>query len=294
MVNLYDFILDSSLFKKFRIDNLLFVEYTCFLNDPAGDIWSHNNYFAYVLGGKKMWKTPQNEYTVTHGESLFVKKGAATVYQYFEEKFYVLFVFIPDEFIRSVIRKNGINPEAVQSGSSDTVLPLRVDDILENYFQSLMLYFRQPVPPSTALLKTKLEELILTILSGPGNVDLKNYFRHVCSSTYISIRQIMEANFIKNLTLNEFARLCARSLSAFKRDFIKLYGISPGRWLLEKRLEHSRFLLAVTPKTIEEIIFESGFVNRSHFMKVFKEKFGLTPVRYRNSERIAEKEPVLF
>jgi AraC-like DNA-binding protein len=91
----------------------------------------------------------------------------------------------------------------------------------------------------------------------------------------------MEENFYKNLSLSEYARLCAKSLSVFKRDFSSLYGCSPGKWLTGKRLEYSKYLLEVTNIDIEELMLESGFNNTSHFIRIFKERYGTTPLRLR-------------
>ena len=289
MVNLPDYILSSGQFRKFELDNLLFVEYTCLVDDNRSEIWSHSNYFAFVLGGKKMWKTTKNEYFVKSRDLIFVKKGATSVYQYFDEKFYVLFVFIPDDFVANVIKKHGIKTKRDKRlllSDADKVIVLDPSEIFTTYFDSLLSYFRQPFPPSRALLNTKLEELILSIFQYGTSPELCHYFQEVCSNSNVSLQHVMESNFNKNLSLREFARLCARSLSAFKRDFFNLYGNSPGRWLTEKRLEYSKYLLDITGNDIEEIVTESGFTNVSHYIHVFKEKFGITPLQYRKAEQI--------
>jgi AraC-like DNA-binding protein len=94
----------------------------------------------------------------------------------------------------------------------------------------------------------------------------------------------MEANFFSNLSMEEFAKLCARSLSGFKQDFKNIYHTTPGKWLLEKRLEYSRYLLKTTGNSLDEICTGSGFENLSHFIRVFKNKYGLTPGKYKNHD----------
>ena len=53
------------------------------------------------------------------------------------------------------------------------------------------------------------------------------------------MRRIMEDNYMFNLSLEAYARMCGRSLSAFKRDFQQLYQAAPGRWLREQRLRRA-------------------------------------------------------
>ena len=93
----------------------------------------------------------------------------------------------------------------------------------------------------------------------------------------------MESNFIYNLKLEEFAYLSGRSITSFKKDFANTFNCTPGKWLVKRRLEHAKYLLEVTDKNINELVFETGFENASHFIRVFKEAFGLTPLQFKKS-----------
>jgi AraC-like DNA-binding protein len=97
------------------------------------------------------------------------------------------------------------------------------------------------------------------------------------------VGEIMEANFRFNLSLEEFARLSHRSLSSFKRDFQARFQEPPGKWLLRKRLEYASALLGNSKMNVTEIAFESGFEDVSHFSRVFKERFGVPPLSYRQA-----------
>jgi AraC-like DNA-binding protein len=136
------------------------------------------------------------------------------------------------------------------------------------------------------LLKLKFEELLLNILSSQNHVPLKCYLSDICRSTKPSIREIMELNFFSNLSLDEFARLCARSLSAFKKEFQEIYDTTPGKWLQEKRLQYSRYLLETTDLSLDEICMESGFENQSHFNRVFKSKYNISPGKFKVKKNI--------
>jgi transcriptional regulator GlxA family with amidase domain len=93
----------------------------------------------------------------------------------------------------------------------------------------------------------------------------------------------MEANCCHNLSLEAFAKLCHRSLSTFKREFRLHYGIAPGRWLLERRLDCSAHLLTTTNMSVTDIVFECGFEQPSHFSRAFKAKYALSPSEYREA-----------
>jgi AraC-like DNA-binding protein len=81
--------------------------------------------------------------------------------------------------------------------------------------------------------------------------------------------------------MDEFAKITSRSLSAFKRDFERVYKTTPGKWLMEKRLNHAMHLLTNIGKTVSEAAFESGFESPSHFSRSFRQRFGYSPVSVR-------------
>ena len=91
----------------------------------------------------------------------------------------------------------------------------------------------------------------------------------------------MEDNFASNMKLEEFAQLCNMSLSSFKRAFSKIYGDSPGKWLLKRKLHLAQNLLRHTDKNVNEIAFQCGFESTSHFIRVFKKQFESTPLKFR-------------
>lgn len=285
MINFYDFIANSDYFKKFAVNETLFTEYNCPIKEEKLSLWSHANAFVYVLGGRKKWITQKNEYLIKAGDSIFLKKGANHIRQYFDTPFCVLVILISDNFIKQVIDKShpAILSKTNLNIETDNVIRLNIDEVLIEYFHSVLSYFTKKEPPPKELLTIKFEELILNFLSNPNNLPLVSYFKNIYFSSKISIKEIMEANFTHDLNLEEFARLCCRSVSTFKRDFINVYGTTPGKWLTERRLEHSKYLIQTTRKTIDEIILDSGFKNKSHFSRIFKEKFGVTPLKIRNN-----------
>lgn len=288
MINMQDFIGSSQLFKQYKVDELLFAEFECPPDKYPVSSWWHNNFFAFVLTGETVLKTPRGEYTLRQGDCAFAKKGTILISNHSQDIFCELVVFVPDEFIRTVIAKYNLPlVTATEEQKSDTVIPLVPDDILIAYSHSLLAYFRQQTPPPASLLKLKFEELIVNIFSSNNHMSLKTYFSGIYSVSKPSIREIMETNFFTNLSLEEFARLCARSLSSFKQEFKNIYQATPGRWLQEKRLEYARYLLETTNNTIEEICLETGFENRSHFIRVFKSKYGLPPGRMKTQMRAA-------
>lgn len=209
---------------------------------------------------------------------MFVRKGASIVEQFHDTAFCMVLFFIPDEFISDVLRTKA-TPIYKAGKEFEPLIPIDNNFTVQAFFQSMISYFDNNRDPDQSLLELKFKELILTIADNPVNGELLSYFGTLLREPRsVSLKQVMEENFFFNLKLEQFARLCNRSLSAFKRDFQKQFNTTPGKWLLEKRLNHSMHLLTNAGKTVSEASFESGFENQFHFSRSFRQRFGVAPI----------------
>lgn len=283
MINMYDEIRGSLHFDKFEFGEMLFVEYTCPIEDESAGIWTPMDSFIHVLSGRKTWRTLQGHWTAERGQTLYIKKGASIIDQYMEEDFCVLLLFVSDAFIAECVREvaGQLRPYAGGPGDDQRALSIPSDVTMTSYFQSMLSYFSQKEKLSEPLLILKLKELILSILLNNKNPELAAYFQSKTDSSAPSLRKIMEANFCFNLSLVEFARLCSRSLSTFKREFQATYETSPGKWLVQKRLDYACVLLGNPELRITQIAFNCGFEDLSHFSRAFKQRFGSSPAHFR-------------
>jgi AraC family transcriptional regulator, exoenzyme S synthesis regulatory protein ExsA len=285
MLDLYEAVRTNPSVNKLEIGDFLFAEYTCGIGEEKVGIWAHTDYLVNVAAGKKTWQTTDGVWAAKRGESLFFKKGAAIVNQHFEVEFCLLTFFVPDQLIRSTVREIAGSLAAIPAN----VAPIKSAAWVENdvtlsaFFQSMRTYLSGKEKPSEPLLRLKLKELIVSILTSGKNPELAAYFRTLGGSDSPSVAEIMEANFRFNLSLEEYAKLCHRSLSSFKRDFQMHFQESPGKWLHQKRLDYSAALLRNSRMNVTEIAFESGFEDVSHFSRAFKERFGVPPVAYRDN-----------
>jgi AraC family transcriptional regulator, exoenzyme S synthesis regulatory protein ExsA len=189
----------------------------------------------------------------------------------------------PDEFVRATVREIATDLPVLPSPAEprETAIRVQHDAGMAAFLQAMTVLFSAPGTPPELLLKLKLKELIASIVVSPTNARLSSYLRHVAARSGPSIPAIMEANCCHNLSLEAFAKLCNCSRSTFQREFRRHYGVAPGRWLLEQRLQCSARLLTTTGMSVTEIVFECGFEQPAHFARAFKAKFGQTPSEYR-------------
>jgi AraC-like DNA-binding protein len=252
--------------------------YNCPLENKFEDLWCDCNYIVYVLEGRKIWHTAHGSYDLNQGSCVLVRKGACIVEQFLDVRFCLVLFFIPDAFICDVLKSRSA-PIKVADKKSAPVIQIDNSIAVQAFIQSIMHYFGASREPDSSLLELKFRELILTIADNPGNRELLSYFCCLLQEPQrVMLEQVMEDNFCFNLKLEAFARLSTRSLSAFKRDFERIYNTTPGKWLMEKRLGHALHLLTNMGKTVSEAAFESGFESPSHFSRAFRHRFGAAPV----------------
>ena len=73
----------------------------------------------------------------------------------------------------------------------------------------------------------------------------------------------------------------ATSRRQLDRSFKDVVGKSPTVFWREMRLDHARWRLMNTSRTVTEIAYECGFADCAHFVRWFKRRYGETPTGYR-------------
>jgi AraC-like DNA-binding protein len=230
-----------------------------------------------VAEGRKIWHTARGSYDLQAGSCVFIRRGAAIVEQFLDTEFCFYLFFVSDEFICEVLKTKSTALHA--SGKKyHPVIPIESSDAVHSFFKSMLPYFNAAQAPDQSLLKLKFSELILTLADNKANEELLCYFCTLLHAPQaVLLQNVMEDNFLFNLKMEDFARLSYRSLSAFKRDFVQVYNTSPGKWLMNRRLDHAKHMLTITGKPIGTIAFESGFESAAHFSRAFSKQFGFPP-----------------
>lgn len=79
------------------------------------------------------------------------------------------------------------------------------------------------------------------------------------------------------------ARAAGMNPNAFIRKFAQATGHTPHRYRLRLRVEQAAARLREGRMSIEEIATATGFCDRFHFSRVFKQVIGASPARYRRA-----------
>lgn len=109
---------------------------------------------------------------------------------------------------------------------------------------------------------------------GPDQFDRRLLF---------TVLRYIEDNYREG-TLNELAALTLQPVSALSRFIKKQSGQTFQQLLVQKRLSQAAYLLLNTKVPVEDIIAAVGYDNSSYFHRIFKEQFGVTPKKYRETK----------
>ena len=98
-------------------------------------------------------------------------------------------------------------------------------------------------------------------------------------------RDFINANLAGDPSISEVASECGLSTSYFVRAFKQATGVPPYRWLTKQRVARAKELLQDPGRKLAEIAQLCGFVDQSHFTRVFSRSEGHSPGRWRRLHR---------
>lgn len=95
------------------------------------------------------------------------------------------------------------------------------------------------------------------------------------------VLEYIEDNLCRQITLDELAGVAGRSKYHFARNFTAALGMSPLRYLANRRVEAAKKRLRGGPESLAQVALSCGFASQSHMNTVFKKVIGVTPGEYR-------------
>jgi AraC-like DNA-binding protein len=88
-------------------------------------------------------------------------------------------------------------------------------------------------------------------------------------------------HFQERITVEDLVETANISRSEAFRCFKQYAGVSPMAYVNDYRLSRAAELLAGTGQNVTEVCFACGFTDTSYFVKLFREKYGIPPLKYR-------------
>lgn len=231
--------------------------------------------FMYQVSGSMIAYDGNKEYKTNPGDYGIGRRNHLAKYtkQPVDHEFKKIYILFEQDFLKQFnsIYKFNTGSKKPTGG----IVLLEKDPLVKNFIESLVPYFDEKGLIEAQFLDVKRTELLLILLK--KNPGLANVLFDFSDPTKIDLENFMNRNYRFNVGIERFAYLTGRSLSAFKRDFEKIFGATPRHWLVQKRLEEARYLIERKNRKPSDIYLDLGFEDLSHFSFAFKKLFGMSP-----------------
>lgn len=260
---------------------------------PNG-IQSHNlsrHAIGYLVHGKKYIYYGDIRHEVSRGEMFFLCMGHHYTEDVPEEGHpfeQITCYYTPDQLSRILshlsinYHLNITNTHSCENCRESNHVVYPAWSSARNFFNTLNQYIKDEMFTRDETAENiKMTELIYLIIS-QDNCCIKSKILSNVDLMKENFEQLIYKNIFADMSIEDLAAQSNRSLTSFKKEFRRHFYEPPHKWFIKQRLMHSRLLLISTDKSISEIGIECNFPNTSHFIKLFKKQYGMTPASYRS------------
>ncbi len=249
----------------------------------AGPIPEGEACFAYVFEGESQTMGATERVHVRANESILSKCGRYITdlgSKYEEGICSTITVHFHVEVLKTVYQEEV--PSFLLSSEIDhpNMFKCPTPALVRHYMEGIRLYFgNEPKLPDEILI-LKLKEIVLLLLRTHNAPQVLQIMQNLFSRRTAGFREVIETHICSPLDIAELASLTNLSLSAFKRNFRKIYDDTPRHYILNRRIEMVAERLLVADDPIGHIAFQCGFKSAAHLSRAFKARFGMSPSAY--------------
>jgi YesN/AraC family two-component response regulator len=99
----------------------------------------------------------------------------------------------------------------------------------------------------------------------------------------------IDENIHEKILVSDLAKLTRWESQHYNRLFAKYMGVTPYKYILDRKIEKAKTLLIDTDIPILQVSYELGFKSHSNFCAAFKKMTGKTPENFRKWYEVNEK-----
>jgi AraC family transcriptional regulator len=128
------------------------------------------------------------------------------------------------------------------------------------------------------------QELTLELVRSHSNLRLASppeRPRVLIGRRLTSVKDLVEAHLGDDIGLTEMAAAAGLSTFHFTREFKRVTGLTPVRYLTHRRIARAKTLLERTSRPLADVALACGFASQSSFTTAFARETGTTPGRWR-------------
>ncbi|AFY54413.1 transcriptional regulator containing an amidase domain and an AraC-type DNA-binding HTH domain [Rivularia sp. PCC 7116] len=228
------------------------------------------------------FKVNQNWQRQYYGESdigIFPAYQASPAAQFEQDNQFIVLSFEPDFLISAVDESINIdNIEIIQQVKAYDPLVKQIGLAIKRELETSISDSRLYVESAANMLAVHLLKHYST-----RKVNLKKYSHGLQNYKLKRIRDYINDNLDKDLSLAQMSQIVQMSPHYFATLFKQSMGIAPHQYVTKCRVEKAKYLLSYKEFSIIQISNLVGFKSQSHFAKVFRKYVGVTPRKFRIS-----------
>ncbi len=239
----------------------------------------HTHYFSelfYVIGGCGNFYVGNNSFEVKSNDLILVNPNVSHTE-----------TSLPDSALEYIVLGiDGLSFFA-ENGASIEYNMINFNQDHGRLFQYLDLLYQEMEQdnPYKSVICDHLLTIILTYIKRKRSLCFALTTSRKVSRECAAVKQYIDSHFKDTITLDELALVSHLNKYYLVHHFNHTYGLSPINYLLEKRIEESKYLLASTDYSMSEIAQIVGFSSSSYFSQSFKRATNHTPVSYRKMHK---------
>ena len=246
-----------------------------FLSCKENDVWTNDNAefeqnkFYYITNGNCIININGKEYHGKKGDWFFIP--ANTKHSYYNlsdkpfEKYWFHFDLYPNSSFFGLLNLDYC------IHADDKQLTFLFDELVTKY-KSEKLSDKLDVK-SVAI---KILSLFIAASDQESKVTLPNP-----EEKFSALLAYINQNLERSISNAELSKLYYQHPNHFVRFFKKKTGMTPQKYIMEKRIQMAKRLIEQTELKFSDIAVQTGFCDAPHLSKVFKKFYSLSPQEYR-------------
>jgi AraC family transcriptional regulator len=156
------------------------------------------------------------------------------------------------------------------------------DPLLTSAIEALERELRVPREHGSLYADSVSDLMALHLLRDTGKAIVLPPRRGVLSAKALQrVLDRIEGSIEHGISLQALADEAALSRSHFSAAFRESTGVSPHRYLTQRRLVRARELLSTTAISLADVALRCGFSSQAHFTQYFHRENGVTPSQFR-------------
>ena len=212
--------------------------------------------------------------TAVHGDIDIIPSGTPSLWE-MKEKDTAFVLSVSPELLNSVAEELDLDPFRIEIRNRFQVR----DAQLENIAWALKSEMECGYPSGRVYLDSLAVSVAVRLIrchsAGAGEPGKQN--GRLSGRRLKKVLSYIEDNLNQNISLGDIAAVAGVSVSHFKSLFRESAGLPAHQYLIRRRVERAKSLLAEGKMSISQIAFETGFAHQSHLARHMQRVLGVSP-----------------